>query len=1008
MDKRFRTLLGALILTLAISSALVIGIILPINSINIINGVNTNLDHFGKLTVDDIIPNTGIGSYSDWMHTAPSTNESRFYDQAYFEFFNITDRSGYIDYGNPLAYFYIQGELIFDITINKTVLEYNAEDDYVVFTTRRQYTLNESVSTLTGDEKVINVNYMWPYYIEYFGNGTEYGFQSYVATFLLKTESDLLNTSYTYPEIAHAILNRGYAESEGILDLGTYFPHNWISVRPAFQDLDFDQSTSYNMLYNATYDGKDYSILTGDAGAPKFFLDLVRGLDYGEPDDLTVDVTQLLADVYGIDTPTEIESAKSFAAYLNYLLGRPSLDWLYDNKISYICERTTMEWVSGVPDPLLDDRVFPLLVNETLSSSSIDWDQDVYYVERLGLVDPIITGSLTGIANIPFYEYSKSMDVIMENDMAYVLEGGTDIKVVNTTDPLFRAVGQFGDYDGVINDYAVIDGIAYAVEGTKGLEILNVTNPHTIDEIDQWNLGNNDMRGVSAVRYMIGGTPMDALVIANGEIGVKIATLTADTKEVSTIYTFVNSSGTAIAVDARVDINNRDAFVALGTDGIDVMDLGDYAAPDLDLVWHYDSANFSNLKDVRDVKIDGLYLYVLDAIEGMLIFRIQSNKTLTEMGHLEYAPGDEPFNNIYIDGFNAYLTQGEDGFMMVDITDKNNPTEDERFNSTSHLGTAYGIYADGDDIFLADYEQGLVHLDYSIISGDFDFVEKDEIHTFLECWQRDSKVQFDFWDLGPDAAQAEVDPFNYTYDSFSVTPYTERGFRLQWNDFFLKPFAYSSTDTALWFDETVDVYLAQAGVPYLQMDQYDLYWMHAANFINTSFIQVGKWNKMYDLDLTLQDVFITYSLPGQVGRDPFHMQYMMVEPITGVVVDRRDRIQYNTIVANFIEAFEFLNRTKYTGPIQSLPGIHKYPTWHQTFPAVPGGMSTMFWQEDIHLGTGVLYVDMNTDFLDVIEGADTSRTIGAFGSMFLVTIGFVITSVVLHRTKQKTEVIPDN
>ena len=1008
MEKRLRTLIGALILALAISSALVIGIILPINSIKIINGINAELTYYGQVNDVDIIPNDGTGSYSDWMHTAPNTNESRFYDQARFEFYNVTDREGYLDYNNRIAYFFIQGELVFDITINKTILEYNEALDYIVYAERKQYTYNSSASILTGNERILNVNYMWPYYIKNLGNGTEYGLQAYVASFLLNSEVDLLNTSYTYQEISQIILNRAYADSEDQVDTGVYLPHNWISVRPAFQDLDFDQATSYKILYNATYGGKDYSLLTGDSGSTKYFLDLVRGLDYGEADDLLEDVVQLLADVYDIDTPSEIESAKSFAAYLNYLLGRPSLDWLYDNKISYICERTSMEWMLGIEDPLMGGLKYPLVMNETLSSTSVDWDKDIYYVERLGMVDSSQVGSLIGIANIPMYHYSKSQDVIFEDDFAYILEGGTDIKVVNTTDSLFRAVGHYGDYEGLIYDYTVIDGIVYAVEGVEGLEILNTTNPNSIDEIDQWDLGYNDMRGVVDVSYFLGGNPLDALVVANGDIGVKILTLIADTREVSSVYNFVNSSGEAIAVDARLDALNADAFVALGTDGIDVMSLGSLSEPDLELVWHYDSANFSTLKDVRDVKIDGLYLYVLDEIEGMLIFRIQSNKTLTEMGQFAITPGDESFYDIHIDGSNAYLTQGEDGFMVVDITDKNNPVEDNRFNGTTHLGTAYGIYADGDDIYLGDYEQGLVHLEYNIFSDDYDFVEKDEIHTFLECWQRDSKVQFDKWDLGPDAVVAGVELFNYTYDSFAVAPYAERSLRLQWNDYFLKPFTYSSLkETALWFDETVLVYVAQAGDPYLQMDEYDLYWMHAANFINTSFIQVGKWNKLYDINLSPQDIFMTYSLPGQVGRDPFHNQEMLVEPTTGSVVNRKDRVQYNTYVTNFIEAYSFLNRSKYTGPISTLSAIHKYPTWHQTSPAVPGSMATIFWQEDVHVATNIFYDDISIDFLDIIDGADTSRTIGAFGSLFLVTIGFVVTSVVLHKTKPKID-IPDN
>jgi len=1008
MEKRLRTLIGALILTVTISSAVVIGVILPINSINIMNDINANLTEFGQLTEDDLIPNVGTGTYSDWMHTAVSTNESRFYDQAFIEFFNVSDREGYLDYNTPISYFYVQGELVFDIVINKTVFKYNVEEDYVVFANRRQYIFNSTASTLFGNETVLNFNYMWPYYIEKFGNGTEYGFQAYIASYLLGAEIDLLNSTYTYSEIAYAVLNRVYADSEGLVDTGTYLPHSWISVRPAFQDLDFDQATSYKILYNATYGGKDYSVLSGDTGSTKFFLDLVRGLDYTEPDDLTIDVVQLLADIYDIDTPTEIESAKSLAAYLGYLLGRPSLDWLYDNKISYVCSRTAMEWVTGVEDPLLNGMKFPLLMNETLSSSSIDWNTDTYYAEKLGLNDIEEMGSLIGVANIPYYKYSKSMDVFMENNLAYVLEGGTDIKIVNTTDSLFRAIGQFGDYDGQIYDYTVIDGYIYAVEGTRGLEILNATNPHSIDQITQWNFGNNDMRGVASVFYPIGVTPFDALVIANGNYGLRIASLSSDSKSVSSVYSFLNTSGIAIAVDARLDFSNAEAFVALGTDGIDVIDIED--VNDIELLWHYDSANFTNLKDVRDVSVVGNYLYVLDAIEGLLIFHIESDETLTEISQFDAYPGDEPFKDMYVteDGFTAYLTQGSDGFMAVDISTKANPSEDYRFNGTDHLGTAFGIYVDGNDIYLGDYEQGLVHLEFSYLTSQFSVVEKDELHTFVECWQRDSKVQFALWDLGPEALEVEVGPFNYTYDSFAVQPGIEKGLRLQWNEFFLRPFAYSAlTDSALFFDETVHVYNAQSGTPYRQMDSYDLYWMHNANFINASFIQAGKWNSLNDINLKPSDLFLTFSLPGQVGRDPFHMQSMMVEPITGSVIERTDRIQYNTYITNFLEAFSLLNSSKYSGPVQNLPLIHRYPTWHQTFPALPGSMATLFWQEDVHLATKIFYDSIKGQFLDIIKGADASRTIGAFGSMFLVTIGFITTSVVLNRFKPK-ETIPDN
>ena len=184
------------------------------------------------------------------------------------------------------------------------------------------------------------------------------------------------------------------------------------------------------------------------------------------------------------------------------------------------------------------------------------------------------------------------------------------------------------------------------------------------------------------------------------------------------------------------------------------------------------------------------------------------------------------------------------------------------------------------------------------------------------------------------------------------------------------------------------------------MERTDLYWMTDANFINSSFIYAGHWNALKGWDFLPQDLILTNSFPGQ-PRDPFHMHTMMVEPVTGSIVERRDRLQYNTEARDFIEGFSLLNVTKYGDDPDDLSIIHRYPTWHTTFPALPGDMATLFWKEDVHIATELFYDTIREDFLDRIKGADASRTGGAFAAMFLVTFGFVITSYVLQKTKPK-------
>ncbi len=1010
MDKRLRVLIGTLILVVTIGSAVVIGIILPRTSISLMNEINSRLNEYGRLNDNDFIPQGGIETPSDWMYTNISDVDSRFYDQAHIEFFNVSDREGYLDYNTPIAYYFVQGELVFDITINKTVKAYNIEDDYVVYAQRKQYTFNETASSLSPNATVLNFNYMWPYYIANFGNGSEYGFQAYMAAYLIESELELIKDikGWTDSEVAYATLNRGYAEANGIVDLGIYLPHNWISVRPAYQNLDFDQATSYKIFFNATYNGHDYSLITGEYGSQKYFLDIVRGLYY-DSGDITIDPVQLLADIYGIDTAAERLSAMSLAAYLDYLSNQPSLDWLYDNKISYVCSRTAMEWVMGIEDPLLGET-FPLLKNETISSDSINWDTDLYYAEKLGTNNIKDINQIIGIANIPYYHYAESSDVTVRGNYSYVQEGN-DIKIVRNDHPLFMAIGQFGDYDGVIEAFDVNGDLIYVAEGTNGLEIIDAFNKRYMEKYFQWsNFGIDDIRDLEILYFDENGANA-TMVFANGEYGtVVLVEIDAATGLPTDNFWSETADGSVYAIDVVNDTSYA-AYAALGPDGINTFTIDATGSDIITLVNHYTSLDFPELTNVLDVKAEGFYLYVLDEVEGLLIFQLSAAGVINSLvGQYTFLPTDSHYTNFHLDIDNdlIYLTQGEDGLVVVDISSKSSPSEAYRFTGVDHKGTALGVYVNGTDVYLADFEEGLVHLQIQEGTGTIEVIAKDELHSFIESWQRNSRTQLGGWDLGP-TAEIEGIKFNRTYASYSTYPNIDKGLRLQWSDLFLRPFSYTSeTDTALFFDEIVYYYKAEYQIPYRQMEEFDLYWMHDANFINSSYIYVGRWGLETGLDLDPDDFFITHSLPGQ-PRDPFHMHEMFVEPVTGSVVERRDRIQYNSIARKYIEFYDYLDPFKFGlneeffDPEADLEPYQFYKTWHTTFPGLEGGMGTIFWQEDVHHATEVFYDDIKELFLNRIKGADASRTGGAFGAMFLVTVGFVVTSVVLQRTKPKED-----
>ncbi len=995
MRREFRILIGISIIGLTLGSSIALGILLPLKSQDIMEEINDDLLDFSQINLKDFDPYIGSDSnYSDFMYMDASSNDSNFSFQTKFEFFNVSDRNAYLDYNTRISYMYVPGELVFDTYQVRYVKEYNFEEGYFVYATKKLYLLNtDSNISLKGTEKVLNFNYMWPYYVKNFGNGTEYGFQAYIAAFLIQQE---LNQTEGYDEsdLAYLVLNQNYAEAEGMISLSTYLPHNWLGVRPAYIYPQFDRPTSYRILYNAIYNGHDYSVLTGEPGSPKFFLDLIQGLYY-DSSVLSVDVVQLLADIYGIDTVPELEYAKSFAAYMKFLLGQPSLDWLYGNGISYICKRTTLEWIIGIEDPLFGGKRFPLISNDTIEIET-DWETELHYVANTGSNNITKVALLIGIANIPSFEGAYSTEIIVdeERNLAYVIEDNIGVKIVDLNSSLFMAVAEYSDFEfdkGIVEAITYSGNFVFVAEGESGLEVLDTSNLVDVKTVYQSELSevSKDMRDVAMAE---GPSPDNytILAVANGEHG--LALFEFANGELANSNTFDISQG--IAQD--ITIYGDYAIVGLGENGIVVLDIS--SPNSVSELSYYNITNDGDLNNVLELKAYDDVLYIIDEDEGLIIYDI-SFGFLFKRGKLANS-GGEIYQNLQIAGSNdIYLTRGTAGFVHVDVTVSDFPIIVGTFDETDGLkSSAESIYVVGSDIYLADLEQGIVHI-VNITATEYEVVRRDVIHTYVECWKSYNKVQFSNWQF---KNYEWIDTVTDTYDFFNLYNNVERGLRLQWSEQYFRPFIFSSLrDTGLFKDEIAFVYQAEAQIPYLQLDTYDLYGQEYADFIPSTFVHVGIWDKMYpELDLTINDFNLTHSFPGRL-RDEFHMQYMSVEPISGSVVEKRDRVQFNTRVSQYDE--EIYSLLADTVPITQL-AFYYYNTWHSTYAGMTADMAELYWQEDVILGTFTLSDKLKEDFLNKIDLADAFRTSGAFSAMFVIALGFVATSVVLHKTKMKPKI----
>ncbi len=206
--------------------------------------------------------------------------------------------------------------------------------------------------------------------------------------------------------------------------------------------------------------------------------------------------------------------------------------------------------------------------------------------------------------------------------------------------------------NGYISNLVVVDSYIYAVEGAAGLEVLNATDPSAIYELEQWdNYGTADMRDIDHAVFGT-STPYDALIIANGQHGLTFARLQPNEKIVSTtVVNFDGLNGDALSVD---EYNNY-AFVGLGIDGIDVVSI-DGLDGTMALEYHYDSIDFATFNNILDVKVENGFLYVLDEVEGLLIFDIEFNGALTEQGKFAFGPSETPYIDVHVEGTNAFLT----------------------------------------------------------------------------------------------------------------------------------------------------------------------------------------------------------------------------------------------------------------------------------------------------------------------------------------------------------------
>jgi hypothetical protein len=240
-------------------------------------------------------------------------------------------------------------------------------------------------------------------------------------------------------------------------------------------------------------------------------------------------------------------------------------------------------------------------------------------------------------------------------------------------------IGEFNPQGGYTLDLAVVDSRAFLIVGSKGLLVVDLSDP---------------------------GTPM--------EIG----------------------SYSTPGYSQALAIDDRRLFMANRGDGISILDISDPARP-------HELGRYDTMGSAQDVVLDGSMAYIADQRGGLVLLGVANPSSpqlvgsWTTRGYAEgvavadgiayVATGDvgleiidvsqpdapralseldlpgEAHAVVVLDGI-AYVAAGYRGIRVIDVSDPSRPAE---VNAVTTAGEAHGLYRIGNYLYVADYTEGL-------------------------------------------------------------------------------------------------------------------------------------------------------------------------------------------------------------------------------------------------------------------------------------------------------------
>ncbi len=325
-------------------------------------------------------------------------------------------------------------------------------------------------------------------------------------------------------------------------------------------------------------------------------------------------------------------------------------------------------------------------------------------------------------------------DIVLLNSKAYIADASGGLRIVDIADPKNpREIGYYdtpGDTKAVAVSPLTTSAVdpsgqapiyAYLADGSRGLRILDVSNPSNP------NLVSSEESPGFVEDIVVSGK---YAYLAAREQGMLVYDISDPTNPL--LFSFADTPGRALGVTlngstAYISDFERGLRVLLISDTGNPVEVGFYDTPDqvVDVaqagtqafisdgklgLWSLSSSDPSAIREIGFTQTDGTaervtlsegYVFVADGNGGVPIIDISDPITMNHTGKITSAAGAR---DVFLEGFTAYIANGVQGLQIADISQ---PSAPQSIGSLSLPGDAQGISVRGTFAYLASGFAGL-------------------------------------------------------------------------------------------------------------------------------------------------------------------------------------------------------------------------------------------------------------------------------------------------------------